>query len=223
MESTGVPNRIQVSQETADLLKESRKGEWLTPRQTKIEAKGKGNLQTYFLNFNSPSEASQGDGSSVGTLTSNEALDSTSGVDHALLEERRNRVAEWTVEVLAHLLKEMALGREARDVQEDPRSMIQELEQTYSAHKGSSTVIDEVAEYIILPDYKERQKYTESAYNMALNPLVMEELRSYVQTIASLYNNHAFHNFDRKYSTLLSCLSRFDLLLISVFSLDSIC
>ena len=210
MESTGVANRIQVSQETANLLTDARKGDWLKPRDTKVEAKGKGTLQTYFLTFNSSSSpsdgASLGGGSSVGTLTSNEALDATGGVDLALLEERRNRVAEWTVEVLAHLLKEMAAGRDARDVKNDPRRKIEELEQKYTVSKGASTVINEVAEYIILPDYKEndRQQYTENAHNMALNPLVTEELRAYVQTIASLYNNNSFHNFDHANHVVMS-------------------
>jgi hypothetical protein len=49
MESNSKPGRIQVSQETADLLIAAGREDWVTPRQDKIKAKGKGMLQTYWL------------------------------------------------------------------------------------------------------------------------------------------------------------------------------
>jgi class 3 adenylate cyclase len=51
MESTGEKNRIQVSDVTADLIKQTGKGHWLLPRENLVEAKGKGYLQTYWLTF----------------------------------------------------------------------------------------------------------------------------------------------------------------------------
>lgn len=50
MESTSMPGRIQISQATADALKAQGKGAWFSPREDKIEAKGKGILQTYWIN-----------------------------------------------------------------------------------------------------------------------------------------------------------------------------
>lgn len=50
MESTGVRNKIQVSQATADLLTAGGFHKWLTPREDLVHAKGKGTLQTYFVN-----------------------------------------------------------------------------------------------------------------------------------------------------------------------------
>jgi Adenylate and Guanylate cyclase catalytic domain len=49
MESNSIKNRIQVSQKTADLLMAAGKGHWLTARDTLVEAKGKGKMQTYWL------------------------------------------------------------------------------------------------------------------------------------------------------------------------------
>lgn len=49
MESTGMPGRIQVSQETADELVARGKSHWLSLREDKVEAKGKGLLNTYFV------------------------------------------------------------------------------------------------------------------------------------------------------------------------------
>jgi Adenylate and Guanylate cyclase catalytic domain len=49
MESNGIRGKIQVSQETANLLVEADKEYWLIPREDKIMAKGKGTLQTFFV------------------------------------------------------------------------------------------------------------------------------------------------------------------------------
>jgi class 3 adenylate cyclase len=49
-ESLGQPNRIHVSEATALLLQSSGKGGWLTQRADPVEAKGKGVIQTYWVN-----------------------------------------------------------------------------------------------------------------------------------------------------------------------------
>lgn len=48
MESTGIAGKIQVSEETAELIGRD-KPCWLTKRATTITAKGKGELQTYWV------------------------------------------------------------------------------------------------------------------------------------------------------------------------------
>lgn len=48
-ESNGVGGRIHCSQETADELQRRGKGAWIEPRKDKIIAKGKGELQTYYI------------------------------------------------------------------------------------------------------------------------------------------------------------------------------
>lgn len=50
MESTGQANKIQVSEETAELLREDGFDDWLVPREGLVKAKGKGELKTYWLN-----------------------------------------------------------------------------------------------------------------------------------------------------------------------------
>lgn len=59
MESTGVPRMIQVSQTTADSLILHGKAGWLSPRKEKIVAKGKGEMQTYFLHLHANSSDKQ--------------------------------------------------------------------------------------------------------------------------------------------------------------------
>lgn len=50
MESNGEGNKIQVSEETANLLMAGGKGDWLEKRKDLISAKGKGEMQTYWVN-----------------------------------------------------------------------------------------------------------------------------------------------------------------------------
>ena len=50
MESNGKPMQIHVSESTAQAIRATGKENWLVPREDLIEAKGKGKLQTYWLN-----------------------------------------------------------------------------------------------------------------------------------------------------------------------------
>jgi hypothetical protein len=49
MESTGQPRQIQCSQATGDLLVAFGKKSWLVPREDKIQAKGKGEMTTFWV------------------------------------------------------------------------------------------------------------------------------------------------------------------------------
>ena len=56
MESTGEAGKIQLSEETAELLRMDNMEKWLTKRDKKITAKGKGELQTYWAEKNTASK-----------------------------------------------------------------------------------------------------------------------------------------------------------------------
>jgi Adenylate and Guanylate cyclase catalytic domain len=49
MESTGKPWKIHASEATAELLRQAGKGDWLRAREELVEAKGKGTMQTYWV------------------------------------------------------------------------------------------------------------------------------------------------------------------------------
>lgn len=53
MESTGVPSKVQLSLESGELLLAANKGDWVNRREEDVEAKGKGQLRTYWLQLSS--------------------------------------------------------------------------------------------------------------------------------------------------------------------------
>jgi len=80
MESNGQPNKIHVSQSTADLLIAAGKGFWITKRGDLVEAKGKGKMQTYWVEPTSSGTGSvgtsSGQSSSAGRYSRKSSFDS---------------------------------------------------------------------------------------------------------------------------------------------------
>ena len=67
MESTGEGGRIQVSQATADLLIAAGKSKWITPREDKILAKGKGEMSTWWVAVSSEASTTMSMSESMGS------------------------------------------------------------------------------------------------------------------------------------------------------------
>ena len=65
MESNGLPVRIHLSQNTANEIILRGKKHWLTPREEKIVAKGKGEMQTYLVEVPSNRVSSSDDADSM--------------------------------------------------------------------------------------------------------------------------------------------------------------
>lgn len=201
MESHGVPDRIHVSQETASLLISAGKEKWLTPREDKITAKGKGTLTTYFVQIQDKTGDEKR--SERGSKSSDqEEIFETHGADPAAAKEKMIRTAEWTVEVMSSLLKTIIVHRKLCKVKRDPPALMKSLEETSCSHSNVDiTVLDEVADYIVLPDH-DGAKVGETGES--LDDEVLTELRDYVQTIAALYNNNPFHNFSHANHVVMS-------------------
>jgi hypothetical protein len=204
MESTGLPGRIQISKETANLLTDAGKQNWLVQRESTVQAKGKGEMTTYFLEMDSrasdtASQASNGRG--LDTEKDELLLGSIMNTQEEI--ERKNRIAEWTVEVLAKVLKSIFTERKTFGIKPDSRELIEKLElQSLSQNYGNKSVIDEVAEMVVLPGYKSNKK--EISDQVELEDRIVMQLRHYVQTIASLYNDNPFHNFDHANHVVMS-------------------
>lgn len=216
MESTGTPNRIQLSQATADLLILDGKEHWITKRLDKVSAKGKGDMTTYFLLSVKKKTSST---TSAETVKINEVVLVRSGNPSSVLGaksmQKRNRVADWVVEMLGKLLKEMKAKRKLTGIPPDSRATIKALESrsisaASSVDLDDKTVIDEVAECLKLPGLHKSDQgdpsYTRQIKPTPLDKEVTEELQHYVYTIASLYKDNPFHNFEHASHVSMSCI-----------------
>lgn len=194
MESTGLPRMVQISQETADLLAQASKTHWFEPRGEKIQAKGKGQLSTYFLKVQGSDKTAR----SVRSASDddNTSIDASlhSFRDGAEVVEKRNRIADWTVETMSGVLKEIVVRRKAEGTKSLAPSKLLQLEKQYTGfHRDGSTMMDEVKEIIELPNFDAEAAEREAnidASAIALSQQVVEELRDFVQTIASMYHDN---------------------------------
>jgi hypothetical protein len=84
MESNGREHCIHASQETASILTLLGKGYWVHPREDKIHAKGKGELQTYWITPVGLAQCSTDDLSSGGLTTDDKVDEVINGSEHRI-------------------------------------------------------------------------------------------------------------------------------------------
>ena len=207
METNGLRDRIHISQETADILVEAGKGHWLVPRSDKVHAKGKGELQTYWLEIKSANTNSTGSSSVTGEQAP--AVDEDDDDDvkpnpevHAkpimrksdavvdLDDERQQRLIDWNTDCLLRFLKEIEARRQISPNEGLTQAKLRELEQ-----RQLDCPLEEVQEIIVLPTWEDH-KTIKDVESIDLGKAVTEQLRDYIQTIAAMYRKNPFHNFE---------------------------
>jgi class 3 adenylate cyclase len=198
IEQTGAKNRIHISQQTADLLVCGGKGAWVKPRDGLVTAKGKGKLQTFWLEVNSRSDSPHRD-ERVEQARMNKAS-SLAIIDlefHETKQSTRQQkdgkldgLVSYNTEVLTRLLKKM-LAMRGSNKSSTRRSLFEEPKTSIS----HGTVLDEVKEIITL--HSKPAPCNESLDTVdELSSDVSTQLRDYVTTIASMYRSNPFHSFD---------------------------
>jgi class 3 adenylate cyclase len=162
MESTGVPTKIHISQETANLLRASGKGHWVCPRETLIEAKGKGMIQTYWA------EPSSSGSHAEGTSASNSDGGDT---DRAAL-------INWTADIFVSLTKRV----------KSHHACYQIYDQAVGGRGRSpnATVIDEFKEVIEMPQFTTDVSSHEST-SIDLSEPIKKEVYEFVAAISMVY------------------------------------
>jgi hypothetical protein len=197
MESTGLRDRIQVSQDTADLLIAAAKSKWLSPRKDKVVAKGKGEMQTYWVavgtsnQSNSEGDTTSGGDDGVGVKTDQGG----SKLFNPVASAKTARLVMWNVDVLANLLKHIHARRDDSNIAQ----LKTESDVTELSHQ---TVLEELKEIIHLPTFS-GQTVNDPA-DVELDPEVMDQLEAYVSTVASIYRDNPFHNFEHASHVVMS-------------------
>ena len=205
MESTGLPQKIQVSQELAEILFASGKGRWLVQRQDKVVAKGKGELTTYWLLYHTGSRtdaASSTEGASYDAPNNDQESVSSAGSlmeaieeeeeeedvlpQYAELSAKTSRLIDWNKDLLARLLRAIVARRQALN-QDAPTF---KPEENFSRNNGF-TVLDEVQEIVALPAFDPNVNKREvDPGTIELGEQVDKELGAYIATVASMYRDN---------------------------------
>ena len=200
IESNGQRNRIHISQETADLLCASGKSHWVQAREDKIVAKGKGELQTFWLTVKKQSGGSTTERSDDNSEVDEDA--ETEQVVHAPtptvpvtpMADKLGRLVDWNTDVMARLLKQVIARRQASESQ--GRGLDKSL-QLEASQQLNGTVLDEMVDIIRLPEFDakaaSKQKDPDS---INLGEEVVSQLHDYVTVVSTLYRDNPFHNFE---------------------------
>eukprot|EP00934_Nitzschia_sp_Nitz4_P002155 Nitzschia sp. Nitz4//scaffold6_size259037//151917//155608//NITZ4_001087-RA/size259037-processed-gene-0.270-mRNA-1//-1//CDS//3329556932//2155//frame0 len=171
MESTGAPNKIQVSSVTAALLMDAGKHSWVIPREDKVEAKGKGLIQAYWI-----------EPKLMGSTQASE--------DNSFLDVRSTRLVEWQTDILGRYVRKVIAKRL---VVSDSIG----ITDTAGMSRRGDTLLDEVTEVISLPAYDPGYGVQQDDPTSAdFDEDMFEQLQDYVVAVAALYNDNPFHCFD---------------------------
>lgn len=224
IETTGTRNRIHISKSTADLLSEMGKGHWFIPRGDKVSAKGKGELETFWLKL-----IRSGDNGSVVSASSNVPTESSMAEaakaeqSPAMLKRRMSmqgsiqrklqnlnpkkfeRLVNWNVDVLLTILTQVEERRQQARTKADAKDKIRKLEMELGSSTGANNNLDEVVEAIELPRFNSNYS-TPLRVQVELDNQVQIQLKEYVSLIASMYNDNPFHNFEHASHVTMSVM-----------------
>jgi hypothetical protein len=186
MESNGMRDRIQASQTTADYLISAGKGHWVKAREDLVEAKGKGKMQTYWINPKNNA------GASIDHILGSESGDERDGGN------KDDRLIDWNTNVLAQLLQQIVARRKhSSSPHPSPKHMIE---------TDDGKVLEEFKETIDFPEFIDGK---EVADTMNLDSVVIFQLREFVASIADLYTSVPFHAFAHATHVTMSMVNMF--------------
>lgn len=195
IESSGTANKIHLSQETAELLIAAGKTHWVVARQDIVNAKGKGELSTYWLEFKGQSGASTRSGSTEQSGDDGEAVSTSpeevmkpkSKVSNDL-DSRTLSLVSWNTDVLAKLLKQIIARRQVTG------QKVASIIPVADPANKEKNVIEEVAEVIQLPAFDAKlAKSDVDPETIDLDPFVYEQIEDLVTQFAMSYNSNPFH------------------------------
>lgn len=196
LESTGAPNQVHLSQETVDLLLLAGKTHLATMREDKVNAKGKGVLNTFWLKTDTPDLAFSGFSSEastdVGSTTSSATREDRSMFPSAF-EDKNQGLVDWNVNILKRSLVEIVAHREACQVKPAAPEVMHRLEKEYMK---KPTSLKEVKEIVSLPKYN-AGAVVQLSSGIVLDDTVMGQLQSYVFNLSTMYKDNPFHNWEQ--------------------------
>jgi class 3 adenylate cyclase len=201
MESSSAPNRIHASEQTVSFLNKANKSSWVIPREETVHLKGKGTMQTYWLDpprEKTPLVSAKRTSALSSSVLSFDALSVGTNESHLDGLQRKQRLIEWNVEVLYDLLNRVNASRNA-----SVGSFQTESYKDSQLSVRSGNVIDEMTEIIAIPRFD--PKVHQNMKLVPLSDMVKEQLHQYVTNIAHSYRDEVpFHNFEHASHVIMS-------------------
>jgi hypothetical protein len=207
VESSGAKNRIHVSQDTADRILAAGKGSWLIPRAEKVNAKGIGEIQTYWVYTKGDTSKASDSQRSIGGSIEEGA---TNPLRSKLFERNESgrlngrRVLDWTVEIFLRVLKEVVAHRESIRVKPDTREVIKAAEEEIIRSYRYAMPLDEVKEVINMPKYHATKAADVDPDKVTIGQDAISQLKDFIVCISDTYNQNPFHNFEHASHVTLS-------------------
>jgi len=216
MESTGKLDMIQISHDSAELLRAAGKGSWVTPREDMIHVKGKGMMVSYWLTASAERNGDSGtvtEGSISHTVAAGSSSDDGSlSMDLGMVPEpifqdpnghmhgrtnstdgKTTRLVKWNVGILSDILRRILSqrGTESHKSITGTSSIGQLLD------SSAVTVLDEVKEVISLPEFHEDSCSSNNDWkSLELDTVIKDQLKDFVTAVAAMYRDNKFHNFE---------------------------
>jgi len=215
MESTGRRNMIQISHEVADHLISAGKSSWIMPREDHVFIKGKGEMQTYWLEMQGfKSEMPTGLESKEIRMSIMEDFGfserSSIELDSQFLRKKKLsgkvlRLVNWNVDLLVGLLKDIVARRKATKTASDSDQLLWRLENEV-LHRND-VLLAEVKEIITMPGYTKTFKNHHP--DVEVPTKVVDQLKRYLEEIALMYHSNPFHNFEHASHVTMSVVKLF--------------
>ena len=181
LEGSCPPGKILLANETAQLLQKAGKDAFVEPNDEKA-----GPLETWFLKSRAARYANV-ETSSVASASENLDLDSS-------MVDRREREAltNWVCSLLLPHLKAIKARRSVMKPQVSPAERLKALEKRL---RQKYTVLEEVKEVIDLPVRNGDMPDYETSSSPELSRKVVDQLKTYITLVASLYEPNSFHQW----------------------------
>ena len=219
MESTGKRNRIQLSQQTADLLIEAGKSNWITPRSELVECKGKGQVQTFWAltrRQTSRNPSLEIDDSSRKKFVSQPSRDSSEGHGSEVGDDEESVWHDEEVEMNASASILLSTPGELcshyerlidwqvelfstllKQILAGRNSVIQERVDPTKALSIEGPVFEQLTDLVVLPDFDAQAARARVRKSESINlpAEVTAELRSFIRDIAMKYHSNPFHSY----------------------------
>ncbi len=195
MESTGARGKIQVSQETGDLLMAAGKSHWLKSRDEAVVAKGKGELKTYWLDPTKKRRVAN-KGKDIRVAPEISINGSADHVGKPLspgdlpFDDKYSRLIDWNVDVLLHHLARVISTRSRNPSRGSLVNHSSEVALLPAA-------INDVAEVVALPPFdRDASRFRRARPDVSMLQQTRADLHEYVKRIAVMYRDVPFHNFE---------------------------